>query len=119
LFAYPAVLWSTVVYSLSIGWLIVMSESVAVIYQANPYNFNRIQTGFVYLSPFLAGVLGTAVAGKFSDIIVRFMSRINGGIYEPEFRLVMAIPITIATAIGLMGYLPAFIPCMDVSNHHF
>jgi hypothetical protein len=104
LFAYPAVLWSTVVYSLSIGWLIVLSETVAGIYRKAPYNFTALQTGLVYLSPFVGGVIGTAVAGKVSDIIVRFMSRRNGGIYEPEFRLVMAIPIALATSIGLMGF---------------
>lgn len=110
LFAYPSILWSTLVYSLSIGWLIVLSESVAEIYQhrATPeragYNFTSLQTGLVYVSPFIGGILGTAVAGKVSDIIVRFMSRRNGGIYEPEFRLVMAIPVTISTVIGLMGY---------------
>src|SRR5690606_12087572 len=104
LFAYPAILWSTVVYSLSVGWLIVLSECVAHIYQHQPYNFNRLQTGLVYLSPFIGGILGTAVAGKASDIIVRFMSRRNNGIYEPEFRLVMGLPIALATAAGLMGF---------------
>lgn len=105
LFAYPAILWSTLVYSLSVGWLIVLSESVSHIYRnKETYNFSALQTGLVYLSPFIGGVLGTAVAGKVSDIIVRFMSRRNGGIYEPEFRLVMAIPVMIATCIGLMGF---------------
>ncbi|KAL7270031.1 hypothetical protein RUND412_007273 [Rhizina undulata] len=104
LFAYPAVLWSTVVYSLSIGWLIVLSESVAHIYQTQPYNFSKLGTGLVYLSPFIGGILGTAVAGKLSDVIVRAMARRNGGVYEPEFRLVMGIPVAITTAIGLMGY---------------
>lgn len=105
LFAYPSILWSTLVYSLSIGWLIVLSESVAVIFEnKHTYNFTALQTGLVYISPFVGGVLGTAVAGKVSDIIVRFMSRRNGGIYEPEFRLVMALPVTLATCIGLMGY---------------
>jgi hypothetical protein len=104
LYAYPAVLWSTVVYSLSVGWLIVLSESVASIFRTKPYNFSALGTGLVYLSPFIGGVLGTAVAGKVSDIIVRFMSRRNDGIYEPEFRLVMAIPVAICTSIGLMGY---------------
>ena len=97
---------STVVYSLSIGWLIVLSESVAHIYQTNPYNFSRLSTGLVYISPFIGGVLGTAIAGKVSDVIVRAMAKRNGGVYEPEFRLVMAIPLTIATAMGLMGYEP-------------
>jgi hypothetical protein len=105
LFAYPSILWSAVVYSLSVGWLIVLSESVAEIYQKKEtYNFSALGTGLVYLSPFIGGILGTAVAGKVSDIIVRYMSRRNGGVYEPEFRLVMAAPIAITTAIGLMGF---------------
>ena len=105
LFCYPSILWSTLVYSLSIGWLIVLSESVSTIYeQRETYNFTALQTGLVYISPFVGGVLGTVVAGKVSDIIVRYLARKNGGIYEPEFRLVMAIPITITTVIGLMGY---------------
>ena len=105
LFAYPSILWSTLVYSLSIGWLIVLSESVTTIFEdKETYNFTALQTGLVYISPFVGGVLGTAVAGKVSDNVVRYMSRRNGGIYEPEFRLVMAIPITISTCIGLMGY---------------
>ncbi|KAJ5668285.1 uncharacterized protein N7477_006855 [Penicillium maclennaniae] len=105
LFAYPSVLWSTAIYSLSVGWLIVLSESVAVIYESSDhYGFTALQTGLIYISPFVGGLLGTAVAGKVSDILVKFMTRRNGGIYEPEFRLVMAIPIAISTAIGLMGF---------------
>ncbi|KAI9374101.1 major facilitator superfamily domain-containing protein [Aspergillus egyptiacus] len=105
LFAYPAVLWSTVVYSLSVGWLIVLSELVSHIYQdREAYNFTSLQTGLIYISPFVGGLLGTAVAGKISDIIVRYMTRRNGGVYEPEFRLVMAIPIALSTTIGLMGF---------------
>ncbi|KAE8377167.1 MFS transporter [Aspergillus bertholletiae] len=105
LFAYPAVLWSAVVYALSVGWLIVLSESVAKIYETrDTYNFTALQVGLVYISPFVGGLLGTAVAGKVSDIIVRYMTRRNGGVYEPEFRLVMAIPIAISTTAGLMGF---------------
>ena len=105
LFAYPAILWSTLVYSLSVGWLIVLSESVSAVYRnRDTYNFTALQTGLVYLSPFIGGILGTAVAGKVSDVIVRFLSRRNDGIYEPEFRLVMAFPVAITTSIGLMGF---------------
>lgn len=105
LYAYPAVLWSAIVYSCSVGWLIVLSESVAEVYRSqSTYNFSALSTGLIYLSPFIGGILGTAVAGKVSDIIVQAMSRRNGGLYEPEFRLVMAIPIAITTVIGLMGF---------------
>ncbi|KAJ4386228.1 hypothetical protein N0V93_009121 [Gnomoniopsis smithogilvyi] len=104
LFAYPSVLWSAAIYSCSVGWLIVVSESVTVIYREDYYHFNALQTGLMYISPFIGGVLGTAVAGKVSDVIVKAMARRNGGLYEPEFRLVMAIPILLTTLIGLMGY---------------
>ena len=105
LFAYPAVLWSALVYSLSVGWLIVLSESVSNIYRSrDTYNFSALGVGLVYLSPFVGGIIGTAVAGKVSDIIVQWMARRNGGVYEPEFRLVMGAPVAISTAIGLMGF---------------
>ena len=105
LFAYPSILWSATVYALSVGWLIVLSESVSTIYEKKTtYNFTALQAGLIYLSPFIGGVLGTAVAGKLSDVIVRYLARRNGGVYEPEFRLVMAIPVALCTSIGLMGY---------------
>ncbi|KAI9662118.1 MAG: hypothetical protein M1831_002814 [Alyxoria varia] len=105
LFAYPSILWSTAIYSLSVGWLIVLSEAVAHIYREHDsYHFSALSTGLVYISPFIGGILGTAVAGKLSDVIVRFMARRNGGIYEPEFRLIMAIPVAISTTIGLVGF---------------
>lgn len=105
LFAYPAILWSATVYALSVGWLIVLSESVSAVYRsADTYNFSAIATGLVYISPFVGGILGTAVAGKVSDVVVRFMARRNDGIYEPEFRLLMALPVALTTAIGLMGF---------------
>lgn len=105
LFAYPAVLWSSLIYACSVGWLIVVSESIAMIYRnADSYNFSALQTGLVYISPFVGGILGTGVAGKISDIIVKAMARRNGGLYEPEYRLVMAFPILITTCVGLMGF---------------
>ncbi|KAI8953427.1 major facilitator superfamily domain-containing protein [Xylaria longipes] len=104
LFSYPAVLWSSAVYACSVGWLIVISECVAVIYREGYYEFGALSTGLVYVSPFIGGVLGTAVAGRVSDVIVKAMARRNGGLYEPEFRLVMVIPILITTVIGLIGF---------------
>lgn len=105
LFAYPAVLWSATVYALSVGWLIVISESIAFLFERpETYNFTALQTGLIYISPFVGGILGTMVAGKVSDIIVRYMAGRNGGVYEPEFRLVMGIPIALSTTIGLMAF---------------
>lgn len=106
LYTYPAVLWSSAVYACSVGWLIVISETMAVIYREEEftYHFSAMQTGLVYISPFVGGILGTAVAGKVSDVIVKFLARRNGGLYEPEFRLLMTLPVAITTVAGLMGF---------------
>lgn len=32
------------------------------------------------------------------------MARKNGGVFEPEFRLVMMMPVTITTVVGLVGF---------------
>lgn len=71
----------------------------------HPYDFSRLATGLVCISPFIGGIIGTAVAGKVSDATVRAKSRRNGGIYESELRLVMGIPVAITTTIGLIGHV--------------
>ncbi|QDS72185.1 hypothetical protein FKW77_004861 [Venturia effusa] len=105
LFAYPSIAWASLTYACSIGWLIVLSESISALYRnRETYNFNAFDTGLVYLSAFIGGVLGTALAGKVSDIVVKFMCKRNGGFYEPEFRLVMMVPVAICSVAGLMGF---------------
>lgn len=105
LFAYPSIAWASLTYACSVGWLIVLSESISSLYRnRDTYNFTAFETGLIYLSAFVGGVLGTAVAGKASDIVVKAMSKRNGGVYEPEFRLVMMVPVAICSVAGLMGF---------------
>lgn len=65
---------------------------------------STLTVGLLYIAPFLGGILGSAITGRLSDLITRWMTRRNGGIFEPEFRLVMVIPVALATAIGLWGF---------------
>ncbi|KAG5363760.1 putative MFS-type transporter [Yarrowia sp. B02] len=104
LYLYPPVMFSTLVYSMSVVWLIVVSETISHIFSAQPYHFPLTSVGLLYISTFIGGCLGSAVAGKVSDMFVRIMCRKNGGVYEPEFRLVMIVPVMITTSMGLMGY---------------
>lgn len=106
LLSYPAVAFASLIYACSIGWLIVISESVSIIYRGAEYgyDFDAMHAGYVYVGPFVGGVLGTAVAGKLSDVIVQYMARLNDGLYEPEYRLVMMGPVALATGAGLIGF---------------
>lgn len=104
LFLYPPVLFSSLHYSLAVVWLSVIAETISTIFRNDPYNFPQTTIGLLYLGTFIGGCLGSAVAGKCSDLIVQWMSRRNNGVYEPEFRLVMIIPVAITISIGLMGF---------------
>ncbi|KAK9475099.1 major facilitator superfamily domain-containing protein [Dipodascopsis tothii] len=104
LFLYPAVLFATVLYSMSVVWLIVMSESLSEIFENDHYRMSATSVGLLYVSPFVGGILGTAAAGRVSDVIVRYLIRRNNGTYEPEFRLVMVLFVALSVTIGLMGF---------------
>ncbi|KAL4795808.1 major facilitator superfamily domain-containing protein [Aspergillus venezuelensis] len=98
-------LWSAAIYALSLGWLAVLAETIAHLFQSvSGYGFTPIQTGLLYISPLIGTILGSVVGGKVSDILACIKAYRNGGIYEPEFRLVMIVPASIMSVAGLAGY---------------
>jgi hypothetical protein len=55
----------------------------------------------------VVGFITSAVAGPLSDWSAKWLSRRNGGRYEPEFRLYLVIGIAVFCGLGyyLFGYL--------------
>ena len=103
LIAYPGIAFSTVLYSVSVVWLIVLSEVVSQIFSFPPFNFSPLGVGLLFCAPFIGGLISGSCAGKVSDIVTKAMARRNGGVYEPEFRLLMVIPVCLCSSIGLIG----------------
>ena len=58
----------------------------------------------MYTGSFIGALLGFALAGVLSDSSARWLTRKNGGIYEPEFRMVIVIPMLIIGCAGLYGF---------------
>jgi len=103
-FFYPAVLWAFLIYGVTLTWIVVFSVVNASIFTLPPYNFSVSETGLISLSPFVMTIIGEAIAGPLNDWICIALAKKNRGIYEPEFRLVLMVPVLILGVVGFFGF---------------
>jgi hypothetical protein len=105
----PVVTWSILVVSMTSTWVIVLGFSTAQAFSPPPYNLDATHLGYMSAGPLLGGLIGCIICGFVSDPIVRYMTRKNNGIYEPEFRLPLMICVPIVSTIGyfLFGHIIA------------
>ncbi|GAA5905387.1 hypothetical protein JCM6882_003145 [Rhodosporidiobolus microsporus] len=103
-FLSPVVICGFFAYGLTTCWLVVLSVCSSIIFAAPPYFFNSTQTGLVSIGPLVASIPATVVAGPLTDWVGVWLARRNGGRFEPEFRLVLMIPMLILEVFGFMGW---------------
>ncbi|SPO07781.1 uncharacterized protein DNG_10476 [Cephalotrichum gorgonifer] len=106
-FGNPAVIWAVILVSFPTLWLVAINLLVGQIFAGPPYLLDTATLGYLSAGPAIGGFLGAIAAGAVSDPLIEWASRRNGGIYEPEFRLMLIIPALITSAIGFFpfGYL--------------
>ncbi|KAK5110842.1 hypothetical protein LTR62_005553 [Meristemomyces frigidus] len=104
LFFHPGILWACLVQGTLIGWTVLIGIVLAAIMLGPPLWFNEVKTGYMYTGAFIGALLGFALAGALSDSSVKFLTRRNKGIYEPEFRLLLVVPQLVFGCAGLYGF---------------
>lgn len=100
----PAFLWGCLIQGTMIGWTIFIGVLIAVVFIGPPYYWGEVMAGYTYTGPFIGALCGFAVAGLLADPSARYLTRLNKGIYEPEFRILLVIPMLILGGIGLYGF---------------
>lgn len=80
-FASPVVMYSTLLFTICVSWLVLISITLSQIFSAPPYNFSVSSVGATNLSSFVASLLATFVAGPIIDGVAKYMSTRNGGIF--------------------------------------
>lgn len=105
----PAILWAVLFIAFSQLWTIVISFCIAQLFSPPPYLLNTAQIGYVTGGPIVGGLLGCLACGWISDPTIKFMSKRNNGIYEPEFRLILSSLILVTGVPGtfLFGVMAA------------
>lgn len=113
----PAVIWATLLLSITTAWFIVISFVIAQIFSSPPFSLDTEHIGYMSAGPIIGGFLGSVACGLVSDPVVMALTRLNKGVYEPEFRLVLLIPFIIFSCISffcfgnfvVLGYSPVVI----------
>ncbi|KAL9014951.1 MAG: hypothetical protein Q9173_000405 [Seirophora scorigena] len=104
LFLHPAVLWACLIQGTLIGWTVMIGVVLAAIFLGPPLWFNEVQTGYMYIGPFVGAVVGFIISGFLADWSTKLMIKRNKGIYEPEFRIVLVAVQLVFGCVGLYGF---------------
>lgn len=103
LMAYPAVLYGAVINGFCTALVIGTGLLSTVLLTQPPYNLTPTFLGIVNIAPFVAGLIAAPAAGWMADAVAKSLARRNGGVFEPEFRILLMIigaPIFIISFIG-------------------
>jgi MFS family permease len=104
LFTFPAVSYAAITYGSTLSWFAIMTSLQASYMTLPPYNFDAIGIGLMNVAPFVGAVLGFPFGGYLSDKSILWLSKRNGGVYEPEMRLWLALPIAVITPVGILMF---------------
>lgn len=77
---------------------------MAQIFGAPPNLFDDTQLGLLFIFPFVFLMIGCLVGFVLSDWWPKFCARRNNGVFEPEFRLILLIPVLLVGIPGLFGF---------------
>jgi hypothetical protein len=85
---FPNMLWIVLMQSCVLGIYVVMVTEFAGILVAPPNNFGFASLGFVQGGQIVVSIIMVPVLGYGSDLLVKILARRNGGVTEPEHRLI-------------------------------
>lgn len=100
----PAFVWGCLIQGTMIGWTVFIGVLIGIIFVGPPNFWGEVRAGYTYTSAFVGALCGFAIAGLLADSTVKYLTRLNKGIYEPEFRILLVIPMLITGGVGLYGF---------------
>ncbi|KAI1498848.1 MFS transporter-like protein [Biscogniauxia marginata] len=104
LICFPAVIFSTFVYASFFCWLLMIGVLSVSIFSAPPYNLNPAQIGLTNVPLAICAVIFSPLSGWMADAVPVWMAKRNGGIFEPEFRLVLMLVAVPLSTVGFIGF---------------
>ncbi|PWY63973.1 hypothetical protein BO83DRAFT_431363 [Aspergillus eucalypticola CBS 122712] len=90
-------------WSVIFTWTILLSTVASQIFTAPPWSMSTVAVdNLTGIAPFIGSVLGTVMGGWARDLSSKLMASRNKGVCEPEYRLLVILPATMAMAAGTL-----------------
>ncbi|KAM0345682.1 hypothetical protein ACHAPU_006337 [Fusarium lateritium] len=102
MFLFPHVIFSALQVASCVGFLILLTTTISIVFAAPPYNFNTAGVGLMSLGPFVGNMFGSIYGGVLGDWVVVKMAKRNKGIFEPEMRLYILLLPALLMGAGLI-----------------
>ena len=85
-------------------WLAMSATTLANSFTQPPYEFSPEAIGNMNISPFVGLLIGSFYGGWLNDKSMLYLTKRNHGIYEPEMRLYMLIPMCLIMTAGVFMF---------------
>ncbi|KAJ9657924.1 hypothetical protein H2198_004007 [Neophaeococcomyces mojaviensis] len=95
---FPNVFWAMCLNGLTLGANVAIGITYGTVITSAPYNWSQSSTSYVNCGQIVTALLALPLLGYGSDLLIKWKANRNGGIHEPENRL---LPLFFPIIIGI------------------
>jgi len=99
----PSMFWLLLLNGAFLGLYIFQSATFAVVLIPPPYSIPFNDLGFIFSGQIVDCLIFLPLLGYGTDLIIKAMSKLHNGVYQPEFRIIiLAIPAIVGVICAVM-----------------
>lgn len=115
-FFFPNVFWAFCLNGLTVGVNVAISTTYSTVVEAPPYNWSDSAASYVNAGQIVIALIALPALGTGSDKIVQWRARRNGGMHEPENRL---LPLIFPVCVGVLAAVIYGQACQFPEKYHW
>jgi hypothetical protein len=104
LILYPAVAYATVAFGLGVCGILMCIATYSIVFESPPYNMDPGIASLMFLFLASGAFIGSFYGGVGTDLLSRYLSSKNNGIFEPESRLILLVGPPFLIPSGMIMY---------------